>query len=121
MTELGIFERHPNEERLADDMVFGYEAPNSGVFGVVSVVAHHEVVVHFELVGVSFGVVDEYFVTSYVEFVVFIDADDASVEAMFWGVRVTVVPLRGMASGPKKSRVQWKLEGSCGNTLSGIA
>lgn len=71
-------------------MVLGDETPETGVEGIVAVVAHHEVIVHLEGVGGSEATVDVD-VTVGAEFgggVVFINADSSAIEIPGGGVEV---------------------------------
>ena len=54
---LQVAEIHPDEERPADDVLVGHEAPVAGVVRIVAVVAHHEVVARGHLAGHAFGTV----------------------------------------------------------------
>ena len=60
-------------------MVFGYEAPEAAVGTVVTVVAHHPVIIHLEGVLCGLFAIDEYLVTYDLEFVVLEDLDDTFV------------------------------------------
>ena len=44
----------PGDHGFAYDVVFGYVAPVTGIFGIVAVVAHHPVVIHFKGIGIGF-------------------------------------------------------------------
>lgn len=61
-------------------MVFRNEAPVSAVCAVVSVVAHHPEIVHFESVEVSLLSIDEDATIAHFEGITFEDFDDAPVK-----------------------------------------
>ena len=73
-------ERQPDERGLADDVVFGHEAPEARVGRVVAVVAHHPVVVHIEGIGVGLFTVDVDAVFLDFQFVAFVSNDAAFVD-----------------------------------------
>ena len=52
-----VAEIHPDEERLADDVLVRHEAPVARVLRVVAVVAHHEIVARRHLADDAFGTV----------------------------------------------------------------
>src|SRR5438105_11555292 len=54
---LEVTEVHPDEERLADDVLVRHEAPETRIHRVVAVVAHHEVVTLRHLAGDTLGTV----------------------------------------------------------------
>src|SRR5690349_22130053 len=54
---LQVAEVHPHEERAADDVLVGHEAPVARILGIVAVVAHHEVVACGHLAGDRLGTV----------------------------------------------------------------
>jgi hypothetical protein len=41
---------HPDKDGFANDMVFGNEAPETGVSRVMTIISHHEKVIHFKCV-----------------------------------------------------------------------
>jgi len=44
---------HPNKQGLTNNMIFGYKAPKTRIFGVMAVIAHHPVIVEFK--GIAVG------------------------------------------------------------------
>ena len=50
---------HPGKQGLAYNMVFGDKAPVARIFGVMAVIAHHPVIIHFKGVGIGFFTVDK--------------------------------------------------------------
>ena len=51
--------RKPNEECLADNVIFRYKAPEPRVLGVVSVITHHKVIILLEgILGDGFSIDD---------------------------------------------------------------
>ena len=66
--------RPPDEYRLANDVVFGHEAPVARVGRVVAVVALHPVVVHAEGVLVGLLAVDVYLSVLHLQVVALVDA-----------------------------------------------
>ncbi len=61
-------------------MIFRNEAPVAGVGGVVAVITHHPVVVHFKGIGAGFLPVYQDSVASGFEFITFKNSDNPSVE-----------------------------------------
>ena len=57
-------------------MVFGYKAPITRVGRVVSIVAHHKVVIHLERIFVRQAAVYEYFTFFYLESIAFVISDN---------------------------------------------
>ena len=51
----------PHKPRLAYHMVYRYKAPIPGIKRIVTVVAHHPVIVHFKSIGCSFFTIDDEF------------------------------------------------------------
>ena len=43
-----VFGAEPDQYRFTYDVIGGYIAPDTGIFGVVAVIAHHPVVILFE-------------------------------------------------------------------------
>ena len=71
--------RPPNEYGFAHHVVFGYKAPIARVGRIVSVVAHHPIVVHLKGLAVGGLVVDVYLSVAHVNLVVFVHANGAFV------------------------------------------
>ena len=61
-------------------MVLGHEAPETGVGGIVTVVAHHEIVVHRESVVGGHLPVNQHFAVLHLQVVAFVIADDLVVK-----------------------------------------
>src|SRR5690606_2100488 len=70
----------PNEQGFAHDVVFGHEAPCPSIFRVVSIVAHHPVIIHFEGIASGLGTVEVYAVVAGFQLISFIHADGSLVE-----------------------------------------
>ncbi len=45
------FDGHKHHDGFADDVIFRYESPISGIHRIIAVVAHHEVIIHAECIG----------------------------------------------------------------------
>jgi hypothetical protein len=75
---------HPDEGRFADDMIFGYESPETGILRVVAVVAHHPIVVPFESILCYFFAIEVVFSVLLFEVVVFVGADDSFVDRIIF-------------------------------------
>ena len=60
-----LVEGEPDQNGLANDVVFRYKAPIARISGIVAVVTHHPVIVHLEGVAVSGLAVDEDLVALY--------------------------------------------------------
>src|ERR1700741_1908115 len=71
---------HPDEQRLAYNVVFGHKAPVARVFRVVAVIAHHPVVVHLKGITIGFYAVDEDVFTVHCQLVMLILGNTAFVE-----------------------------------------
>ena len=78
-TAVGV-QRKPNEDRLAHNVVFGHEAPVTGVGRVVAVVAHHPIVVHLEGLLVRFLSVDVNLAVLHVQLIAFVSMDATFVD-----------------------------------------
>ena len=73
---------HPDQVGFSDHMIFGDESPKTGVFGIVAVVAHHPIIIHFEGIAVCGLVVEKDGVVFYFQFIPFIDPDGPFVKGI---------------------------------------
>ena len=71
---------HPNKPGFTYYMVFGNEAPEARIEGVVAVIAHEPIVIHAEGVGCCFFSVDTKRELAFIEFVAFIFGNKGSIE-----------------------------------------
>jgi hypothetical protein len=68
--------RPPYEQRLTHHMILGHEAPDTGIFRIVSIISHHPVVVHFEGIFASFFTIDIKLTIGFPKIIVFVNVYD---------------------------------------------
>ena len=71
---------HPNKPGFTYYMVFGNEAPEARIEGVVAVIAHEPIIIHTEGVRGSFFSVDSERELAFIEFMAFVFGNKGSVE-----------------------------------------
>ena len=69
----------PGDYGLTYNVILGYVAPITGIFGVVAVVAHHPIVVHFKGIAVSFFAVYQNILAIYSHFIALVPLDSSAV------------------------------------------
>lgn len=62
--------RPPNEDGFAHDVVLWHKSPVAAVCRIVTVVAHHPIVIHFEGVALGQSSIDVYLVILNLQFVI---------------------------------------------------
>ena len=78
--DIAVFGREPDKQRFAHNMMGGNITPNTRVFRIVAIVAHHPVVILLECIGVCLLTVDQYFPVANGECIAFKGGDDSLVE-----------------------------------------
>ena len=83
----------PDEYRLAHDMVFRNEAPIAGIRAVMTVVAHHPVVIHLESIAVGKSSIDIDLSVFHLQIVVFIGTNGTLIDGDILHIELHCGPL----------------------------
>jgi hypothetical protein len=101
-----IIPAHPNKYGFANNVVLRNKTPVTRIFGIMAVIAHHPVIIHFKGISIGFLSVDVYIVAFYFNLIMLINLDTTLVNGKFMLSSLTVHPFLGMMIGPKLSTFQ---------------
>ena len=105
-----VSQTHPDKYSFSNHMVSGNKSPESWISGIVSVVTHHKIVIHFKCVLSDFWTVHINFVVFFFQFVAFIFTDNFSKNQCYWYRFWSSHLFFGIQRGPKLSTFQPYLE-----------